>query len=400
MSLTPEQQLLRRTGVSASEIAALANLSRFATPVSIFENKTLPPKDEDDVSIPLELGNALEEPIAKLWRRETGMATAPCATMRHPDKKFALCTPDRGGFRGEAPIGEVVDQGGQPLLSLAQLQKADVLVQCKSTSWRMKSEWGEPGTDAIPEEYLCQETWEMGITGHRSADVAVLFDKDRYATYRVQFSQTLFDGLYELAERFMIDHVLANAPPPPDTSERYSEFLRRAYPTHKTDSMLVAPQELTETIIRFGVLRNAEKLIKDAVKLYGSRIKLAIGENSGMTGPFGRLTWKKNKDTKGVDWKAATAKARDIAGVMLKEFGPSMPAEQREVLTRSLASLEADCTVVTRVGARPLKPTWTSGFKADLAGETMLDLSATAQELEALPPGDDEFDPVTGEVIE
>jgi putative phage-type endonuclease len=399
MSLTPEQHLIRRTGLTASEIAALAGLSKFATPMTIYERKTLPPKAEEDVSIPIFLGNELEEPIAKLWSRKTGMNTAACATMRHPTKRFAICTPDRGGFIGAAPVGEVLDQGDKPLLSLEQLAKADVLVQCKSTSWRMKGEWGEEGTDAIPEEYICQEVWEMGITGHRSADVAVLVDKDAFKVYHVGFSETLFNGLYDLAERFMTDNVLALSPPTVDASERCKESLQRLFPTNRNDKMIPTPDFLGETIARFAVLRNAKKTITTACDLYANRLRLAIGDAAGMQGPYGKISWKQSRDGKKIDHAGMASELRGLLRGILDRHGAVMPATERESVTMALSTLDARFTSV-KPGNRPLRPTWTKGFAADLAGETTLDLSAVAAEIAALPPGEEEFDPVTGEVSE
>jgi putative phage-type endonuclease len=390
MALTPQQQLIRRTGITGSEIASLAGMSRYGGPASIYAKKILPPgeNEDDEATLAMELGNDLEEPIARQYRKRKKMLTAPCATMRHPTKRFAICTPDRGAFYGRAVDGEITDQGPIPLLSREQLALADALVQCKSTSWRMRGEWGEPGTDQIPEDYVMQETWEMGITGHKSADVAVLFDKDRFEIYHVPYSEKLFEGLYELAERFMIDHVTAQVPPPPDASEAYAELLRKAFPSQKRLDLMDAPADLSSTIIRFGLLKNAEKTVKLALKLYGNRIKLAIGEQSGLAGPFGQLTWTKNKDTVGPDFQRRAEDAVALARDLLTRLGPQMPADERAQLDARLREIAA-YTKVTKIGPRVLRPKWTAGFIADISGETVLDLAALSEELTTEAGADD-----------
>lgn len=401
LALTPQQQLIRRTGVSASEIAAIAGFSRYGSPISVYDSKVLGIDEDDESSIPMELGVALEEPIAALWRRKRGMHTAAVATLRHPKLRFAICTPDRGGFYGQPPAGEVTDQGPTPLLSLEQVAAADALVQCKSASLRTREsreEWGEPETDVIPDEYIFQETWEMGVTGHREAQVAVLFDKDRFAVYRIPFRPSLFDGLYAMAEEFMAQHVLAKVPPQPDATDHYRKFLRRAHPGPTTDVLEDLPQELREDVIRFAIMRHAVKLAKTAVQLYGDRIRLAIGDGVGFTGDFGKITWKKNRDSTSVDWQAAANRARLIA---MRLLNGDPDEKEREQLAADLRSLEVDYPKV-RVGARVLRPSWAESFEADLSGETTVDFSAALQDMNSagakLGEGEpEEEEPVGGE---
>jgi predicted phage-related endonuclease len=381
MGLTPEQQLVRRTGITASEIAALAGASRFATPMDIYGAKKLG-LDVDD-SIPLDLGNALEEPIAKLWRKREGMYTAPCATVRHPKFAFAVCTPDRAGFYDTPPSGLVVDQGGTPLLSLEQIRDAPKLVQCKSTSWRMRAEWGEPGSDVVPDEYFIQEIWEMGITRHKQADIAVLFDKDRFEIYRVTFREDVFLGLYQLAEQFMVDHVLPGHPPPPDASERYAEVLAKLVPRPLHEQLPVLPEELSGDVMRLAMMKHVRKLADAGARLYGNRLRLAIGDGTGFKGDFGRVTWKKNRDSVGVDFEAAMRTARKIGMSLLDQFDVDDPEKASAVAAyrQRLMNLEADHPK-TRVGPRVLRTWWAPEFKEAVGAEKTVDLSQVLADVE------------------
>lgn len=390
LGLEPEQLLLRRTGIGGSEIAVLAGLSRWTTPIAIWEAKVLDHKKEP--TLPMELGNLLEEPIATLYRRKTGKHTARVATLRHPhaDYRFAVVTPDRGVYSGPAPVGEVRDQGPNPLLSLAQLKDAEALFQAKSTTWRMAHEWGAPDSDEVPADYLVGEVWGMGITDLRRSDFGVLFDKDRFETYSVLYQQQLFEDLYAIAERFMVEHVLTGVPPPPDASDSYREFIKRVFPKEEGDRAKLepCPAELVDTVRRYGELRGAAKTLEVALELYRSRIQTIIGAGAGFFLPFGKVTWTKDRDSMGVDWRKAAFEARTVAQLLLTEYGNLMPVEQRDALVAQLRELEAKHQVVKRKGGRKLLLSIAKEFRAQFPDPRALRLSLGAHVDPELPPAE------------
>lgn len=376
MGLTAEQLLFRRTAIGASEIAALVGLSRWKTPMQVFASKRGEPDDSD--SLPAELGTLLEDPISAVIQARTGTVLFPVDSIRHPEFKFAVATPDRAVF---APGW--VAPAGVKLLQREHLGPCLKLCQIKSTTWRQKEFWGVPGSDAVPEDYLCQEQWEMGVSGVKSADIAVLFDKDRLETYCLQFDATIFDGLYAIAERFMHDHVLTGIPPPPDASAGYGEALERVYPRQQSERLVDAPDAIGDTIVRFAVLRQAKKLVEQGMEFYRSRITYLINKDTGIQGKFGKITWKRSKDSVAIDHEKAFEAARMLAGLLLNRFGPSLTAVEREQLEAQLRGLSAIQKV--KQGSRRLHVKWSPAFEADLAGMMQLDLSAISQELQAVP---------------
>jgi putative phage-type endonuclease len=286
MALTEEQRALRRQGVTASEVAVLAGLSRWSTPIAVYEEKlgALPP-DED--SLASELGTMLEEPIARLHARRTGLHLVTVGTLRSDTHPLALATPDRAAFVGVPPVAHVED----PMF----LAGASHLVEIKSTSWRMAKDWGEPGTDAVPEEYLCQAVWQMGVTHAPRVEVVALFDKDRLETYVVGWNEELWLGLLEIAQRFWRDCVVAKRPPPPDASERYREYLDRAWP-RATGNIVAAPPASDVEAIAYTWAKARELRDKLAYLCAQQQnaLKAAIGANLGVTGRFGTVKWHRS----------------------------------------------------------------------------------------------------------
>lgn len=327
--------------MGASEIAALAGLSKWSSPIAIYEAKVLGTTRES--SLRMELGDLLEEPIAKLYARETGRHLRKCVTLRHPEREIMLATPDRVVFASKPPPG-------------LPLEDADRLLQIKTTGWRQRDEWGAPGTDAIPAEYLAQVQWEMAVTGVPCCDVAVLVDRDEFLIYTVTKDAELVEGLYEVAARFWTDHVLARVPPPPDASERYAEYLARVHPREKSDVMLPAPPEVEALAfeLREAELRRvAAETAEDALK---NQIRAFIGDAAGTTGSFGRITWKANASSARTDWEAAAVRLREELEQLAVRGGMSEE-------DASNAGLEAwrravgDATLV-KPGARVLRKSW------------------------------------------
>jgi predicted phage-related endonuclease len=161
MPLDDEQKALRRQGITASEIAILAGFSRKSTPALIYADKRY--GVEIEASIPMRLGDKLEQPIAEIYAEDTGTVLLPVTTLRHPKRPLAIATPDRAVFAAK-PSRAVVDIKGRLTAPSECEEPPFKLLQVKSRSWRMAREYGTPGTDEVLDEEHCQVTYEMGVS--------------------------------------------------------------------------------------------------------------------------------------------------------------------------------------------------------------------------------------------
>jgi putative phage-type endonuclease len=367
MGLSKEQLELRRSGIAASEIAVLAGLSRWSSPVAIYEDKIgmCPPRDE---SLAADLGTLLEEPLAKLYAERTGLHLAKSRTLRSKVQTIALATPDRIAFDAKRSTRALIADPNECADAVKN-------VEIKTTTWRLRHEWGAPGTDQVPDYYLAQCQWQMLVCGIRLTDVAVLFDRDEFSIYSVPYNEQLALGLVELAERFWVDHVLARQPPPPDASERYKEFLGRAFPT--TNDVVLHLDEgdaRAALAAQYGRLKMVEKAIDGELKLLGNQLRTVIGINKGLASPVvGSVSRVWCKPSTGTDWESLARAAIDP--VELNEW---VVKHQRE----------------KRPGYWKLHPRWSDEFKAQLEPELLsvrqrLELSdggGTEDELRVMEP--------------
>lgn len=299
MALTKKQQKIRATGIGASEIPVVAGLSRWGSPAEIWARKL--GKDTRDPSLAMELGNLTEDPIARLYARQTGRHLEKVTTLRHPEHEIVVATPDRLVFDRKPA------KGFKP-------SDAARLLQVKHTTWRLRELWGEEGTDQIPEDHLAQVTWEMATAGVPRCDVAVLFDKDEFRIYSVELNADLFRDLLAIGSHFWRTYVVGQVPPPADASERYREALSAMFPEEKTKELRAAPPELEDLALRLRVLEAIEKEANRRGEVIRNEFRRYIGDATGFTCRAGTVTWKKAKDGAKTDWEAVARELADLVG--------------------------------------------------------------------------------------
>lgn len=357
MSLSKRQLALRRNGIGASEIAALAGESQYATPISIYEAKVL--GAEIEATYQMDLGNEIEEPIARVWAKQHSRFLARVDTLKHSTKAIALATPDRAVYA-------TAEARGDARKLKTNVRDAEMILQVKSTNWRMRHLWGPEGSDRIPREYLSQAHWEGSVAGVETVEFAVDFDKTKLVRYRVRVSPVVFEALYELAERFWVEHVVARVPPPPDASDRYAEFLSRAFPTPQSDELIVLPPEdpLTQQIEYFARLKADAKAVEALIDLIQNRMRARTGNTTGLTGSFGTVTFKRTRDGEQVDWERVAGDAMTLAKTVLiaKEISP----KQRQELVDEINALVKRHTSV-RPGYRRLHSKWSPSIVSALS---------------------------------
>jgi putative phage-type endonuclease len=293
----------------------------------------------------------------------------------------APATPWRdSGVRLERPILEwYADQRGVPLIfhapytlvrakdnpllgvtldALRTDQATPAPVDAKNI--RVKEEpWGEPDTDQMPTYYAAQLVMQMRVTGADFADLAVLFSGQDLLAYRLYRDRDLEENVVARALEFWHDHVEKRIPPEVDGSRDWGEYLKRRF---RQATEVVIPAE-PEHHVAARELHEAE-MAKDAAtahyEMIRNRLKLAIGDNKGMTGGKWRAIWSQEKDSVGVDWEKV-AKNLSTTVELLKTAAVHFDQDDRTRLSRfigvldetpSLEELKKKNAIVSRRGAR------------------------------------------------
>jgi putative phage-type endonuclease len=178
----------RQAGIGASEIAAVAGIDHYRSPLDVYLAKVNGKKTEDNQY--MSWGRRLESIIVQAYEDETGRATRPSepSIIYSQEWDRALCTPDR-----------LVD-GGR-------------LLECKSS--RSDYGWGPVGTEEIPPSYYAQVQWQLFCCRHLGfdvADVAALIGGSDFRIYEIAVNREFQLELLAKAQEFW-DRVERREPP-------------------------------------------------------------------------------------------------------------------------------------------------------------------------------------------
>lgn len=173
--LAREQWLAeRRTGIGGSDAAAAVGLSKWKTRLELFLDKT--GRLRTDETEPMRWGTLLEPIVRQEYVNRTGRTVkVPNRILRHPKTHFAIVNVD--GIADDCRLYE-------------------------GKTARSGDEWGEPGTDEVPHEYLLQVQHAMYVTGLRVADIAVLIGGSDFRLYVVPADDELQSLLIEMEAEF------------------------------------------------------------------------------------------------------------------------------------------------------------------------------------------------------
>lgn len=278
--LTNEQIEMRRTGLGASEIAAILGVDPFAGPLDIYLRKVegfVPPVNSD-----MERGMFLEPGVADWYDHRNGtMSTPHGETLRHATRPLILATPDR-----TAGLSRDGDKVTWRLIS----------IKCPR---RAGDAWGGHGSQVVPERAVLQLQQEdavltsLGWSIHPVFHLAALVDGD-LRIYEIERDVGLQESTMDFAEKWWAKHVAKKAPPPLDGSDAGHEWLRRRFPANVKP---LKKADIGDELLLMA-LRDARSLVAKAnARLAKDRqlVEEAIGDADGVEGAAGRVTWRANK---------------------------------------------------------------------------------------------------------
>lgn len=283
----------RRTGLGGTDASAIMGVSRFKTPMQVCLDKwgELPEQPDNDR---MRYGR-MQEPVIRQWYADqTGRSvTVPAGVVRHSKHPFIL-----GSFDG------LTDDGR--LLEIKTASRGD--------------EWGEPGTDEIPDAYLCQVQHYMMITGLPVADVAVSIAGQMPVLYEVPADKELHEILMDRECSFWNDYVLKHVLPDYQTIDDITLKFRRSM----ANSVQASPEILT-AIKELSRVREAAKRIKEQEERLKLVVMAAMEEHDTLLGADNKplATWKSAKAATRFDTDAFKAVHADLYAQFLKTGEPS-----------------------------------------------------------------------------
>ena len=274
---------VRKQGIGSSDAAAAVGLNPYKSQLELWLEKTgrdgnLPKTDPHDEESPAYWGNLLEPIVAAHYSKRTGHRVRRInAVLQHPD-------PDKGWMLANIDR-EVIGTGEVQIL------------ECKTAGINGARLWKE----GVPEYVQLQVQHQLAVTGKAAADVAVLLGGQHLEIHRIDRDETLIARLVQLERQFW-DYVESDTPPPADGSESAELALRCLYPEDQGQTVDFTEDRTLSAA--FADLLSVRQTLDGFAKLeaqFKQTIQQAMGEASKALFETGSVTWKKAKDSSGLD---------------------------------------------------------------------------------------------------
>jgi len=241
----------RKNYIGGSEIAIICGLSSFdKTALDLYLSKVNPDiveltKDDPNYEAAY-WGTKQEEIIAERYAEERNVIIQTQPTLiRHPKHPFIACNIDRW-------VGN-----------------REYILECKTAHFYKMKQWGEQGTDNIPESYLIQVAYYAAICDVPKVDIAVLIGGQDFRIYTYNRDKNLEEKLIKIACNFWNNHIEKRIPPKcVNTRDTFNLF------PQSNNKQITAKDEILTKLEELKMAREEENRIQTTIE----KLKVEIQE--------------------------------------------------------------------------------------------------------------------------
>lgn len=244
----------RKNYLGGTDLAAIAGLNPYRTALDVYLDKTSGDIREE-TNDAMRWGNLLEDAVSKAYSEDTGyflkIADGP---IYHSEYKFLAANIDRWAhdihpFKNEMSTKHVLE--------------------CKTAGFNKGKEWGDSGTDQIPESYLGQVAYYAAICDVPKVDIAVLIGGQDFRIYTYNRNKDLEDKIIKIGINFWRNHIEKRIPPKcVNTRDTFNLFPKSHY--HE----IVAEDNIIEKLEELKMAKLAEEQIQENIE----KLKVEIQE--------------------------------------------------------------------------------------------------------------------------
>jgi len=276
-------------GIGGSDAAIVAGISKYKSQYQLWMEKTgkAEPFKGNEAT---HWGTKLEDVVAEEYTQRTGRKVRRVnMTQYHPEYDFIFGHVDRVSV-GDKRIVEIKTSLGK---------------------YRSDTDWGEAGSDSIPEAYYLQVQHYMAVMQSQVCDVAALVSGDSGAElriYEIQRDDKLISDLIAMEKKFW-EYVESDTPPP----VRDTRDLAVKYPKDD-DETVIASMEIYELVNRLKEMKSAKKEMDDAEEKIKTEIQKFMEEKAYLVSQSGN---------KLASWKLQTTERVDTS-LLKKELDPAV----------------------------------------------------------------------------
>lgn len=283
--ITREQWLeLRKTGIGGSDAGALAGLSKWESPFTVYCDKlSLVPEKEDSEA--MRQGRDLEEYVAKRFCEKEGKKIKRYQYLLRSKKyPFATANVDR------VIVGE------------------NALLECKTTSLLNKTDF-ESGN--IPEYWYCQCQHYLAVTGCDRCYLAVAVLGKAYYCFIIERNEADIAALMTIEANFWNENVLKQIEPTPDGSERAGEAIKQLYGWNNESDAEVDLEPYSKNMEEYLQIGDQIKALTSKQEQIKQEIQLYLKDSSGGRSGGYKVIWK-TQESRRIDSKKLQKELPDV----------------------------------------------------------------------------------------
>jgi predicted phage-related endonuclease len=235
-------------------------------------------------------GTLLEDVIAKAYSEDTGYdVTTEPNTIYHPEYKFLGANIDRW-------VDRWVNNGTH-------------ILECKTAGFTKSKEWGDSGTDQIPESYLIQVAYYAAICNVSKIDIAVLIGGQDFRIYTYLKNNNLEDKLIKIACNFWYNHVEKKiAPKCVNTKDTFNLFPQsNSKEITAKEGILAKLEELKKARLSEEEIQKTIERLKVEIQEFMQDYDVLIDNNGNVI-----ATWKNTAPRTCFDLKRFKDEAKEL----------------------------------------------------------------------------------------
>lgn len=281
----------RKNYIGGSEIAIICGLSSFdKTALDVYLSKVNPAiveltKDDPNYEAAY-WGTKQEEIIAERYAEERNVIIQTQPTLiRHPKHPFIACNIDRW-------VGN-----------------REYILECKTAHFYKMKQWGEQGTDNIPESYLIQVAYYAAICDVPKVDIAVLIGGQNFRIYTYERNRELEEKLIKIACNFWHNHIEKRVPPRcVNTRDTFNLF------PQSNNKQITAKDEILTKLEELKMAREEENRIQTTIEKLKVEIQEFMRDYDVLIDNNGNViaTWKNTAPRSLFDLKRFKEEAKEM----------------------------------------------------------------------------------------
>lgn len=263
----------RMAGIGGSDVAAIAGLSKYKSPMTIYMEKTgeIEPEEVGEAAY---WGTVLEDVVAR---------------------EFAIRFEQDHGYKPDVRRRNAMFQSIEHPFMLANVdrlimdkQRGRGILECKTASEYLLDAWEE---ERVPDAYMLQVQHYLYVTGLSFAYIAVLIGGNKFRYKLIERDDELIGYLIKIEAGFW-KMVEDRTPPLVDGSESSATLLSKLYPEEDPESIIVLPETAEPWFQYLDQAKADKKAAEERENEAKNQLKALMG--NAAVGSYGdrKITWK------------------------------------------------------------------------------------------------------------